>query len=187
MHGRVLLLNGSTWEPLCVVSVPRAINLILANKAIVVEDSGRFLRSVRTEFPVPSVIALKRYINVPRRHASWSRKGILARDNFTCIYCGARLGDIVRGKPLGKRDFTVDHIQPKSKGGKDTWTNTACACYTCNHRKGDRTEREAGLRLRWEPKIPRTSYIVITMGKGPDDWKKYIEIKGRKPQGQGVR
>ncbi|MBN1963018.1 MAG: HNH endonuclease [Anaerolineae bacterium] len=176
MQGHVLLLNGSTWEPLAVISIPRAINLLLADKAVVIEDSGRVLRTVRTRFPVPSVIALKRYINVPRRHASWSRKGILARDEFTCIYCGVRPGSVVRGKVLTKRDFTVDHILPRSKGGKDTWTNTACACYACNHRKGGRTANEAGMKLRWEPKIPRTSYIVIVMGSGPDSWKKYIEV-----------
>jgi 5-methylcytosine-specific restriction endonuclease McrA len=177
LYGHVLLLNGSTWEPLTVISVPRAINLLLAGKAVVVEETGRFLRTVRSAYPVPSVIALKRYINVPRRHASWSRKGILARDNYTCIYCGVRPGDVVRGQVLTKKDFTVDHIHPRSRGGKDTWSNTACACYHCNHRKGGRTDREAGMRLRWEPKIPRTSYIVITMGKGPSTWKKYIEIK----------
>lgn len=177
MHGRVLLLNGSTWEPLCVISIPRAINLLLAQKAVVVEETGRVLRSIRAEFPVPSVIALKRYINVPRRRASWSRKGILARDNYTCIYCGVKPGAMVRGKILVKKDFTVDHIHPKSRGGKDTWTNTACACYACNHRKGDRSYSEAGMRLHWEPKTPRTSYIVITMGRGPASWKKYIEVK----------
>jgi 5-methylcytosine-specific restriction endonuclease McrA len=178
LYGQVLLLNGNTWEPLCVISVPRAINLLLANKAIVVEQSGRFLKTVRTQFPVPSVIALKRYINVPRRHAAWSRKGILVRDNFTCIYCGVHVGELVKGQVLSKKDFTVDHIVPRSRGGKDTWTNTACACYACNHRKGGRTESEAGMKLLWEPKTPRTSYIVITMGSGPDAWKKYIEIPG---------
>jgi len=177
LYGQVLLLNGNTWEPLSVITVPRAINLLLAGKAIVVEQTNRVLRTVRTQFPVPSVIALKRYINVPRRHASWSRKGVLARDNFTCIYCGVHPGEGQRGLVLTKKDFTVDHILPKSRGGKDTWTNTACACYSCNHRKGGRTESEAGMKLRWEPKTPRTSYIVITMGRGPDAWKKYIEIK----------
>lgn len=176
MHGRVLLLNGSTWEPLAVVSIPRAINLILAGKAIMVEETGRFLRSVRARFPVPSVIALKRYVNVPRRHAHWSRRGVLTRDEYMCIYCGVRLGGVKRGQVLSKRDFTIDHILPKSRGGKDTWTNTACACYHCNHRKGSRTESEAGMKLRWEPKTPRTSYIIIEVGGGLEAWKKYIEV-----------
>lgn len=176
MQGRVLLLNGSSWEPLSVISVPRAVNLLLAGKAVMVEETGRFLQSVRTQFPVPSVIALRRYVNVPRRRAYWSRKGVLMRDEYTCIYCGVRPGDVKAGQVLYKTDFTVDHIQPKSRGGKDTWANTACACYHCNHRKGNRTESEAGMKLRWEPKTPRTSYIIIEVGSGPDAWKKYIEV-----------
>ena len=176
-HGRVLLLNGSTWEPLSVISVPRAINLVLADKAIVVEQSGQFLRTINSRFPVPSVIALRTFINVPRRRAHWSRKGVLVRDNFTCIYCGAKPGTIQKGKVLAKSDLTVDHIIPRSRHGKDHWTNTACACYSCNHRKGNRLPNEAGMKLRWEPKTPRTSYLVIAIGSGPDRWKQYIEIE----------
>jgi 5-methylcytosine-specific restriction endonuclease McrA len=175
-YGRVLLLNGSTWEPLAVVTVPRAINLILADKAIVVEQTGRFLRTVSSQFPVPSVIALRTFINVPRRRAHWSRKGVLIRDNYVCIYCGAEPGTIVRGKVLAKSDLTVDHILPRSRGGKDHWTNTASACYACNHRKGNRLPNEAGMKLRWEPKTPRTSYLVIAIGSGPAAWKQYVEI-----------
>ncbi len=177
MYGSVLLLNGSTWEPLCVISVPRAINLLLAEKAVIVEATGHCLRTIRAEFPIPSVIVLTRYINVPRRNASWSRKGVLARDGYTCIYCGAQPGASVRGQVLSRQDFTIDHILPRSRGGKDTWTNTACACYACNHRKGGRTESEAGMKLRWEPKIPRTNYLVISLGHGPEVWKKYIEVR----------
>ncbi len=176
LKGRVLLLNGSNWEPLAVITVPRAINLILAGKAFVVEQSGQFLRTIREQFPVPSVIALRTYINVPRRQAHWSRKGVLVRDNYTCIYCGVQPGTIVKGKVVVKSDFTVDHIWPKSRGGKDQWTNTACACYACNHRKGDKLPNELGMKLHWEPKTPRTSYLVIAIGTGPDAWKRYIEI-----------
>jgi 5-methylcytosine-specific restriction endonuclease McrA len=174
-----LLLNGNTWEPLSVISVPRAINLLLAEKAIVVEQSTRFLKSVRSQFQVPSVIALKTYINVPNRKAHWSRKGVLNRDGHTCIYCGIKPGDILRGKVLSKNDMTVDHILPKSRGGKDVWTNTACACYACNHRKGDHLPGEAGMRLLWEPRRPRTNYVIIEVGTGPDSWKKYIEFGGQ--------
>ena len=175
LQRRVLLLNGSTWEPLAVITLPRAINLLLAEKAVVVEQTEWFLRTVRTRFPVPSVIALRNYVNVPRRRAHWSRRGVLVRDNYTCIYCGSHPGTIQRGRMLNKSDFTIDHIRPKSRGGRDTWTNTACACADCNHRKGDRLHNEAGMRLRWEPKTPRTSYLVVAIGSGPDAWKRYIE------------
>lgn len=176
LQKRVLLLNGSTWEPLAVISVPRAINLLLGEKAVVVEQSGQFLKTVREKFAVPSVIALRTYINVPRRRAHWSRKGVLIRDNYTCIYCGAKPGSLVKGKVISRADLTIDHIVPRSRGGRDTWSNTACACSSCNHRKGNRLPNEAGMRLAWEPKIPRTSYLVIAMGTGPSVWKRYVEI-----------
>jgi 5-methylcytosine-specific restriction endonuclease McrA len=175
VQGRVLLLNGHTWEPLSVITIPRAINLVLAGKAIVVEQSGEFLRTVREKFPVPSVIALRTYVNVPRRQAHWSRRGVLVRDSFTCIYCGIQPGQLLRGKLLTKSDFTVDHVIPRSRGGRDTWTNTACACYACNHRKGDRLPNEAGMKMAWEPKTPRTSYLVVAVGSGNDAWRRYIE------------
>ncbi len=175
VNGRVLLLNGHTWEPLSVISIPRAINLLLADKAVVVEQTGEFLRTVRDRYPIPSVIALRTYVNVPRRQAHWSRRGVLVRDNYICIYCKAQPGTVLRGKVLNKSDFTVDHIVPKSRGGRDIWGNTACACYQCNHRKGDRLPNEAGMKLAWEPKTPRTSYLVIAVGSGIDTWKRYIE------------
>ncbi len=176
MHGRVLLLNGSTWEPIDIVSVPRAINLVMAGKARIIEDSGRFLRTVRSKYSVPSVIALQYYVNVPRRNARWSRRGVLARDGYICVYCGAKIGEVQRGKVLHKQDFTIDHVIPRARGGKDGWTNTVCACYWCNHRKGSRLPNEAGMKMRWEPKTPRTSYLVISIGSGPDSWKKYVEV-----------
>jgi 5-methylcytosine-specific restriction endonuclease McrA len=176
-QGRVLLLNGSTWEPISVITVPRAINLLLADKAVVIEQSGSFLRTVSSFFPIPSVIALRTYINVPRRRAHWSRKGVLVRDNYTCVYCGAKPGTIQKGKVIARSDLTVDHILPRSRGGKDHWTNTACACYMCNHRKGNRLPNEAGMKLMWEPKTPRTSYLVIAIGSGPAAWRQYIELE----------
>ncbi|MFN8527737.1 MAG: HNH endonuclease [Anaerolineae bacterium] len=176
-QGRVLLLNGQSWEPLSIITIPRAINLLLAEKAVVVEQTDQFLRTVRDKFPIPSVIALRTYVNVPRRQAHWSRRGVLLRDNFTCIYCGVQPGATLKGgKVLVRSDFTVDHVIPKSRGGKDQWGNTACACYACNHRKGDRLPHEAGMRMKWEPKTPRTSYLVVAIGSGQENWRRYIEV-----------
>ena len=176
LQGQVLLLNGSTWEPLDIIGVPRAMNLLLMGKAVMVEESGRFLRTVRQKYAVPSVIALRRYVNVPRRNAPWSRKSVLIRDQYTCIYCGITAGEILNNKILTRNDLTIDHILPKSRGGKDTWTNTACSCPRCNHRKGDRLPNEAGMKLLWEPRRPRTSYLVVEFGNEREKWKHYIDV-----------
>jgi 5-methylcytosine-specific restriction endonuclease McrA len=75
---------------------------------------------------------------------------------------------------LERSNFTVDHIMPSSRGGKNSWGNTVCACPVCNHRKGNRTPHEANLKLLWEPKTPRVSYLVAS-GDIPAAWKVYLE------------
>lgn len=170
----VLLLNAS-FEPLNVVSEKEAVCYMVGGKAVPAtsEIKARF-RTVKDVFEVPSILRLKYYVNVPHRKVSWSRHNVIAkRDDYTCIYCGRRPGDLQDGQRLGKGGFTLEHIIPRSRGGKDTWGNTACACYKCNHRKGNRTPNEAGMKLLWEPKRPRTNYLVAS-GEIPEEWKIYI-------------
>ena len=170
----VLLLNV-TYEPLQMISIQRAVNLLLTGKVEAVEGTARRLRTPSTIFEVPSVIRLTRFVNVPQRNVSWSKRGILRRDSYTCIYCGVQPGETKHGRLLSREDFTVDHIIPRSRGGRNTWGNTACACYTCNQRKGSRIAHEAGMRLLFEPKRPRVNYLVVS-GNVPDEWKKYFRI-----------
>jgi len=133
------------------------------------------LQSVRHSLRIPTAIRLRHYVNVPRRGVRWSRKAVLQRDRYTCIYCGIRPGDRQPGKRLTKHHFTIDHIIPVSRGGKNSWVNTACACQLCNQRKGNRTPHEAHMKLGWEPKIPRINYLV-TSGEIPASWKIYLEV-----------
>ena len=71
-----------------------------------------------------------------------NRREILRRDKHQCQYCGSR------------RHLTLDHVIPRSKGGKHTWDNVVAACETCNGRKGDRTLQGAGMVLKTIPKAP---------------------------------
>jgi len=164
----VLLLNAS-FEPMGVISAQKAFCLMLTEKVFEAAEGRIILRSVNNQFGVPTVVRLKRYINVPRLQSHWNRIGVLKRDGFKCIYCG---------ESCDRHDKqsmpTIDHIKPRALGGKNTWTNTACACMRCNTRKGSRTPEQAGMRLRWEPKTPRVGYIVAS-GNIPDDWKMYIQ------------
>ncbi|MCB0077734.1 MAG: HNH endonuclease [Anaerolineales bacterium] len=172
---RVLLLNAS-YEPLKVLSATRAVQLMVRGVVEPVSASvaARF-RSPTVTLSVPTVVRLQRYVNVPRRNASWSKRGVLERDDFTCIYCGIRAGELRDALPLPRSAMTIDHLVPRSRGGANSWVNTACACKACNHRKANRTPHEAGMRLRWEPKIPRVGYVVIS-GDVPESWKLYLEI-----------
>jgi 5-methylcytosine-specific restriction endonuclease McrA len=133
------------------------------------------LRTPRSTFVVPSVLRLRYYVNVPRRGATWSRRALLQRDEYTCIYCGVQAGERRQGRRVTNRDLTIDHLVPLSRGGNSTWGNTACACRWCNHRKADRTPHEAGMKLLWEPKLPRVSYVVLS-GDVPDEWRLYLPV-----------
>ena len=168
----ILLLNAS-YEPLSVVSQRRALSLILKGRVDPACDDAIEIHGVTTTLKIPTVIRLRRYINVPRRGVRWSRKAVLQRDGFTCAYCGVQPGIKQSGRLLSHRDFTVDHILPISRGGKNTWSNTVCACASCNQRKGNRRPNEVNLKLRWEPKTPRTNYLIAS-GNVPAAWKIYL-------------
>lgn len=162
----VLVLNA-TYEPLNVVSVRRAVVLLLKEKAELVEAAEARLRAERMEVPVPLVIRLVTYVRVPRRFKlPVSRRTVLSRDNYTCQYCGAQ---------PGKAELTIDHVLPRSRGGGDSWKNVVAACGPCNRRKGNRTPAEAGMPLRRKPYRPR--YIALTVlghAEGRGVWEKYL-------------
>ena len=168
MATSVLLLNV-TYEPLRVIPVRRAVGLMTRGVVEGVDGVAARLRTPSTVFEVPSVLRLRYYVYVPQRGAVWSRRGVLTRDHYTCVYCGVRVGEWHRGRVLTRTDFSVDHLIPRSQGGG----NTACACRWCNGRKDNRTPHEAGMRLRWEPKIPRVNYFVVS-GDVPAEWRGYL-------------
>ena len=173
VNARAVLLLNASYVPLGTVTIRDAIDLLMRGVVDAVDGVAARLRTPRTVFEVPSVIRLRYYVNVPHKTATWSRRAVLSRDDYTCIYCGVTVGDRHRGNILSRADFTVEHLVPSSRGGGSTWSNTACACYRCNHHKADRTPHEAGMRLRWEPKRPRTNYLIVS-GEIPEEWKIYI-------------
>ncbi|MDF1521493.1 MAG: HNH endonuclease [Trueperaceae bacterium] len=140
---RVLILNAS-YEPLHVCSVKRAITLLMHDLAERVQDGDRVLRSPSAVVPVPSVIRLRRYVRRPhRQRVAFNRKNVFRRDDHTCQYCGVR-----------SHDLTLDHVQPRSRGGPTTWENVVACCRRCNATKRDRTPVEAGMALRRRPSAP---------------------------------
>ena len=170
----VLLLNAS-YVPLKSITIRDAVDLMMRGVVDAVDGVAARLRTPGMVFEVPSVLRLRYYVNVPQRGAVWSRRGILNRDGYVCVYCGIEAGDKRKGQIVKRTDFTVDHLMPSSRGGENTWGNTACACYWGNHRKANRTPHEAGMKLLWEPKRPRTNYLVAD-GDIPDEWKVYIKV-----------
>src|SRR5512141_1816722 len=142
----VLVLNA-TYEPLNIVPLHRAIVLLLKEKAEVVEAAQHIIRAERLAMDWPLVIRLVTYVPIPRRlPLPLSRRTVLARDLYTCQYCG--------GQP-SKHELTVDHVIPRSRGGTTVWENVVAACAPCNRRKGDRLPDEAGMLLRSKPTRPQ--------------------------------
>jgi 5-methylcytosine-specific restriction endonuclease McrA len=174
MAANVLLLNAS-YEPLDIIPIRRAVSLILRDRVVAACQDAVELHSVSNIWRIPAVIRLRYYVNVPRRGISWSRDAVLRRDRYTCGYCGVKISDKRRGHIVEKQHFTVDHILPLSRGGKNTWGNTICACATCNQRKANHLPNEVHMRLLWEPKTPRTRYIVAS-GEIPDAWRLYLDL-----------
>jgi len=162
----VLVLNA-TYEPLSVVSVRRAVLLLLKEKAEIVEAAEAELRSEHVSMPMPLVIRLVYYVRIPHRLSlPVTRRTVLARDHYTCQYCG-------RQPP--RKDLTVDHVLPRSRGGHTAWENVVAACQRCNGRKGNRTPEEAGMSLLSPPVRPR--YVALTLVEGGETrhvWDKYM-------------
>jgi len=170
LDGRVLLLN-QTYEPLGTVSVARAVIMVFKNTVTVEElDGNRVLRSARAEFPVPSVIRRRIYINVRRRReaSSMKRLRIYMRDKFRCQYCGEK-------RPAG--ELTLDHILPRSRGGDNSPVNVVTACVACNNRKGDRTPAEARMPLLTSQSALRVKLervVLCHYAEARLEWRKYL-------------
>ena len=163
--GRVLVLNA-TFEPINVCTVRRAAVLVLKSKAEVLERGDTALRSEHLRLERPVVIRLITYVRVPRtvHRRTITRKAVLARDSWTCQYCGTN-----------KPGLTVDHIVPRSRGGKSVWENIVASCAPCNHRKGNQMPKEARMHPRAAPKPPGpTVFIRLAAPRMPPSWKPYL-------------
>lgn len=167
LNENVLVLN-STYEPINICSVKRAIVLILKNTATLLEYDSKKIHSPQTKLPVPSVIKLVNYVKIPTRTVVLSRRNILIRDNYTCQYCG---------KKFPPSELTIDHIIPKSKGGSTNWDNVVTCCKKCNNKKGQNTVWEAGMKLIKKPSAPNYIYfyhVVKHIGNNNQAWMKYL-------------
>jgi 5-methylcytosine-specific restriction endonuclease McrA len=170
LNGRVLLLN-QTYEPLGTVSVSRAIVMTFKSTVFVEEwDGDRVLRSPRAEFPVPSVIRRRTYINVRRRReqSGMRRLRIYMRDKFRCQYCGEK---------MGVAELTLDHIMPRSRGGDNSPVNIVTACMACNNRKSDRTPAEARMPLLTSQSALRVKLervVLCHYAEARTEWRKYL-------------
>jgi 5-methylcytosine-specific restriction endonuclease McrA len=130
-------------------------------------EHHEWVRCVKFELAVPRVIRLLFYDRLPRRQVRLTRRNIYARDRSRCQYCGRK---------FPTSELSLDHVIPRSRGGKQEWTNIVCCCLECNVRKGGRTPKEAHMRLVREPVKPRRSPVItlrLTSAKYAS-WKQFL-------------
>jgi 5-methylcytosine-specific restriction endonuclease McrA len=166
MNSRVLVLNQD-YSPLMVCSVERAFILVYLNKSEMVRPANGYrLNTITRSFPMPSVIRLNRYVHAPYKGVNLTRQNIFKRDNNECQYCGTR------------RDLTLDHVIPSSKGGPHSWTNLVTACKKCNAKKGDNTPEEANMPLKRKPYKPSYAlFLRDVTGFSHNEWDEFLEAK----------
>ncbi len=163
MKQNVLVLNQD-YQALSLCSAERAFVLVYLRKAELVHASSKqALHSVKQSFLLPTIIRLFNYVRVPYKKVGLSRVNIFRRDEGSCQYCGS------------KQNLTLDHVIPRSRGGKESWENLTTACQACNTRKGDMTPEEAGMPLKRKPFRP--SYIMYLRdfsGKVEEEWRPFL-------------
>lgn len=167
MQDPVLVLNA-TFEPINVTAVRRAMVLMIKGVAQAEELHHSEVHSASRAMPVPSVIRLLAYRHIPQQTRALSRKNILLRDRNTCQFCG---------RTLAASELTLDHVVPRSRGGRSSWENLVACCYQCNNTKGDRTPEEAGFALARRPRpftLHTSRQLMRLIGHKDEKWRKYL-------------
>jgi 5-methylcytosine-specific restriction endonuclease McrA len=156
----VLVLNRN-YQPVHVTTVKRAFSLLYQGVAKAIDTQYKLyefddwaalsatedcVTTIDRTIRVPRVLVLSAYEYLPKGRVRFSRLNIYARDHDTCQYCT---------RTLPRSELNLDHVLPRSQGGKTTWENVVCSCVPCNLRKGGRTPEQAGIALLKKPARPR--------------------------------
>ncbi len=130
-------------------------------------EDEEYISTVSRKIRIPKIVITRSSVSFHMSKPKVSRLGVFIRDGFRCQYCGMR---------VSYKNLTVDHVVPKSRGGKTDWMNVVTSCMDCNIKKGDRTPEEANMTLIKEPHIP---FISILNARDIDlkfypEWEQFI-------------
>ena len=198
LNGSVLVLNRF-YQAIRVINVRRAFSLLCRDMAEVIHieqdaagksqwlnldfgewrelselkarfqpDHYEWVHTVRFQVAVPRIIRLLGYDKLPRQEVKFNRRNIFARDSNHCQYCG---------KKFPTTDLSLDHVLPKSQGGKSSWENIVCCCIRCNVKKGGRTPEQARMQLKTKPVKPKRSPVInIRLAEERySSWKQFLD------------
>ena len=182
----VLILNKN-WIPINTTTAKNSFSLMYADNAkgllieddrflslewnewikLDIKDKDDFVRTVNGYIKIPNIIVLNHYDKIPRQVVKFTQKNLWERDNFTCQYTG---------KKVTKTSGNIDHIIPRSQGGKTSWENCVIAHKEINAIKADRTPEQAGLKLLKKPSAPRLMPVsfYIRNKEGIEDWELFL-------------
>lgn len=185
LHGRTLVLNKA-WAAISTTPVRNALSLLYRGSARAIcpdtftahdfeawadlsrtrDAGGEFVSTVAIRIRVPEVILLRFYSGFPRKGVAFSRRNLYRRDGFTCQYCGSQPGTEL---------LSIDHVVPRSRGGRSTWENCVLSCLECNKRKASRSLGEAGLSLLRSPYRPQGGpAFEISLGTRRQSWERFV-------------
>ncbi len=180
---RTLVLNRS-WVAITTTTVRHAISMVYQGAArVICHETYRThdflswseiaaildepsIRTISVRLRVPEIIVLAGYDGFPQRKVAFSRRNLYRRDRFMCQYCGV--------KP-GTEELTIDHVVPRSRGGRSSWENCVLACVSCNKRKSNRLVAQAGMKLYKRPVAPHWSWDVeVAVGHRRASWGQFL-------------
>jgi 5-methylcytosine-specific restriction endonuclease McrA len=179
------MVLDESWRAIHTVSVRHALRLLATGAArgvlpetcetltfpqwieLHVPDSEVGIRTVREPVRVPEIVVLSHYKGMLVRTPSFSRRNLMRRDRFQCQYCGI--------KP-GLPELSIDHVLPRSRGGRSTWENCVLACRRCNRKKRNRTPQQAGMLLLRTPHVPRWSpFVEVPKNHLRPSWERFVD------------
>jgi hypothetical protein len=187
---RILVINRN-YQPITTITLKSAIGKLFNERAVIVLPPGAdsetwqeltwgdwsdlkpkegetVLQAAKRVFKIPEIIKTLNFADLPNRRVKLSRRAIYKRDEYTCQYCGKKAPSQM---PI--EDLTIDHVLPKSQGGKTTWGNVALACLDCNRKKDNKTPDQAKMPLLRRPKMPDYDILqgrVIRV----DSWQHFL-------------
>lgn len=183
---KTVIVANKLWRPIKIISTVRAFTLLIANKASVIDkdyniydwekwcnvpctNNDTIVRTAHLSIKVPDVVVLLKYDKIPKKGMKLTKRNIFLRDGFKCQYTG---------KEVTPKTADLDHITPRSKGGKTSWDNLVVCSKDINRLKADRTPEEAGLTLLKKPTKPKPKVIYVDPKVGLSDFQKaFLNMK----------
>jgi HNH endonuclease len=170
MRGKKILLLNASFEVLSFITERKALKLLAKEKVEIIEFWNDYIHFANGKWQLPAVLRLKNHVRRSYFNSNFSRKALVKRDRSICQYCN---------KLLSASQITVDHILPRSAGGKTSFMNCVVACFECNNKKNDRTPEQANMPLLRKPVPPSftSMYHIIDFNElWHWSWDDYLKI-----------